>query len=150
MWFPQLHLVENAYFMKYPLMSLVENYAKKNRSGNQLQFFWPSWSTITKQQQIYYWFSNSNFRNLGACNIPLENSWKNLSNSVLHAPKKFEIAVAKWKRKIWSCLGIHNRLVKRTAANFGCGFLGHSFLLVWTHKCWFGRTSPYTRSLLDT
>ena len=33
-------------------MSLVENYAQKNRSRNQLQFFWPVWSAVAKWLQI--------------------------------------------------------------------------------------------------
>jgi hypothetical protein len=48
-----------------------------------------------KVDLFVFWFTNWSFRNLGAFNIPLERSWKHLSNGVLHAPKKFKIVIVK-------------------------------------------------------
>jgi hypothetical protein len=36
---------------------------------------------------FFSWFTSWHFKNLGAFNIPLERSWKYLSNNVVHAPR---------------------------------------------------------------
>jgi hypothetical protein len=46
---------------------------------------------------LLFWSTNWVYWNLGACNIPLERSWKYLSSNILHAPKLSEITVTKEK-----------------------------------------------------
>jgi hypothetical protein len=56
------------------------------------RFFALKWRNIwiyiptSSLSTLFFWFTNWNFENLGAFNIPLDRSWKYLSNGVLHAP----------------------------------------------------------------
>jgi len=55
-----------------------KTYYKKNHCHFQV---------VAKRLHISFGFTKWTFRNLRACNIPLERSWKHLSNGVLHVPK---------------------------------------------------------------
>jgi hypothetical protein len=53
-----------------------------------LRFFWPACSVITKRLHVCFFSLPARmFRNLGACNITLQRSWKYLSSGILHTPK---------------------------------------------------------------
>ena len=58
----------------------------------------------TLSADLLFSSTNWNFWNLWASNIPLERSWKQISNGVLHAPRKCKIVVEKQKRNIYSRL----------------------------------------------
>jgi hypothetical protein len=78
----------------------VENMVEKNRSRLSIAVLLTTlictrWTTTN----FVFGFTSWSFRNLGAFNIPLERSWKYLSNGVLHALEIFKIAVVKPKKK---------------------------------------------------
>ena len=91
------HIIANKIYhssMPYPLYLLP--HVSSNNVGH-LEF-------KNLSADLFFWSTNYNFWNLGTFNIPLERSWKYLSNGILHAPKISKITVAKEKQKICSCL----------------------------------------------
>jgi hypothetical protein len=67
--------------------SLIGVYTSRKlcpKTPELVQFFWPAWSAIAKWLRIFYCILK---KKIGACNIPLERSWKYLSISILHDPK---------------------------------------------------------------
>ena len=87
------------HWIKLPNTS-KENYAKKEL---------PSFSSCGSVDQLLcnrlttvdfiFWFTNWTFKKFGACNIPLERSWKHLFNDTLHTMKNHKTVVGKHKRK---------------------------------------------------
>ena len=101
--------------MNLPFMCL--NYIVAHETYQQYLAlpFKPAYTCFIKQRgtsrtqefkcRFVFWSTSCNVWHLEACNIPLERSWKYLSNSILYAPKFLKTTVEKEKRKI------HSRLV---------------------------------------
>ena len=94
-----------------------------------LRFFWPPWSAVIKRLQISFLGLPTNILGiLGLLIYRQKGLEKYLSNGVLHAPKKFEITVAKQEIKTCSHLetadqgGQKNRNGNMTAVLFHNAF----------------------------
>lgn len=68
-------------------LSLVKNYVQKICSRNRLRFFWIAWSALTKRPHFIKKNCDCDFRNSGACNVPLGRYFEYLSNRILESPK---------------------------------------------------------------
>ena len=87
------------------MYSLVENYAKKNRSRFPIAVLLTtllcSHLTTTK---IYFSFCDCKCKCVGVCDIPLERHFQDLSNDMLQAQKYVKCHSVTEEKQICSCL----------------------------------------------
>lgn len=119
-------------------LTLVENCAKKE---SQLISHCGSFDHHVMQSlnDYYYYFilfSYFNFKNLGACNIPLLRCFQDLFTGILYVPEflKFQL-VNHIYIYTYTCMYVmasrmQSKLVKRTTMGNDCDFFLHSVLLV--------------------
>ena len=107
----------------------VETYVRMNHNMIRLLFFCWAWVAVVKWIHIFL-FRTCNFRNMWACNVPLESYWKILSNGILHAPKVFYIALTKQKCKNCSCSATIDEVGQKNRNRFWLRFLGAKLSII--------------------
>jgi hypothetical protein len=119
------------FFSRESRESVVENYAKKNRSRFRQRFFWPAWFVVAKRLQIcFFGLATESLRILGRVMY----RWKDFEitfPTVYYTPIKIlKLHLQNEHKNDVVVSQLHIMLVKRTATDFGCTFFGHGFLLV--------------------
>ena len=105
-------------------ITLVENMAKRNCicfpiAVLLITLICSHWTTI----QFYLSFCDCEIKFFGACDIPLEMCFQNLTNAILQAPKYIKCQLVSQEKQVCSCLATTIMVVKRTAMRKRLQFL---------------------------